>query len=324
MREAAFIEQNKEKWLEIEKSIKNKNIIDPEILANYYIELTNDLAYAQTFYPKSKIEEYLNLLTSSAHQSIYTDKRNSKNQIIWFFKEHIPLTIYESRKYILYSFLIFFISILIGLVSSKHDNADFVRLILGDSYVNTTINNIANGDPAAIYASGGALGSSIAITINNIKVAFFAFALGIFLSVGTAYILFHNGVLLGAFHYLFVRYDVLGEAMTAIWIHGTIEIAMIILAGACGIQMGNSILFPKSYKRIDSFKFQTKKAGTILVSTIPFFIIAGFLEGYVSRHYMTSIYLSLAIILLSILLLTFYYIYLPLKIAKKQNEKTNI
>src|SRR5690554_2635291 len=133
MREASFIERNKEKWLKIEHHLKNKKTIHPDELASDYIELTNDLAYSQTFYPKSKTKEYLNELAVFAHQSIYKDQKNSDKQFLRFFKYDVPKTVYESRKYLLYSFLIFVVATLIGLLSAHFDEG-FIRLILGDGY----------------------------------------------------------------------------------------------------------------------------------------------------------------------------------------------
>lgn len=317
MREAFFIEKNKDKWLKIEHNLKNKTLVTPDKLASNYIELTNDLAYAQTFFPSSKTKDYLNELAIFAHQSIYRDQKTSNNQFICFFKYTVPETVYENRKYLFYSFLIFALATAIGLISA-HFDTKFVRLILGDNYVNTSIENIKNGDPAAIYGFGNAFGSAIGITINNIRVAFLAFALGIFFSVGSGYILFSNGIMLGAFHYMFYKYNVLGTAMSAIWIHGTFEIAVIIIAGGCGIMVGNSFLFPKTFTRLESFKRQIKKAGIILVSTIPFFIVAGTLEGFMTRHYAYSIFLSLSIIFVSLITLIFYYIIYPIQLAKKR------
>lgn len=173
------------------------------------------------------------------------------------------------------------------------------------------------GNPAGIYGSGSTIGSFLFITINNIRVAFTAFAFGLFFSVGSGFVLFQNGIMLGAFHYMFYKYGVLGTAMSAIWIHGAFEISVIIIAGGCGIAMGNSILFPGTYRRIDSFKKQIKKAAYILVSTVPFFITAGFLEGFVSRHYLVSVWLSLSIILICLSVILFYYVFLPFQLSKK-------
>ncbi len=316
MREAAFVERNKTKWTEIEHNLKNKLEIHPDILASNYIELTNDLAYAQTFYPESKTKEYLNELAIFAHQSIYRDQKIHKNSIQHFFAYEVPKAVFLSRRPLFYSFLIFYFFVLIGWLSSHYDEG-FVRLILGNFYVDETLANIAKGDPAAIYNSSDEISSTLGITINNVQVAFYAFIAGIFLSVGTGYILMQNGIMLGAFHYLFYEQGVLGKAMSAIWIHGTIEISVIIIAGGCGLMVGNSYLFPGTYKRIDSFILHLKRAAIILISTVPFFIVAGTLEGFVTRHYDINLFLSLTIILLSILLIGYYYLILPYLLAKR-------
>lgn len=316
MREAHFIDKNKTKWLNIEKNLKNKSDIHPDILSNNYIEITNDLAYAQTYYPKSKTKDYLNELALFAHQTLYKDKKLDQNQFIEFIFYKVPKAVFNNRKSLLFALLIFTFFTLVGILSSIYD-MDFTSQILGDSYVNMSLENIKKGDPAAVYKGGSELGSFLGITINNIKVAFFAFTLGIFFSIGTGYILMNNGIMLGAFHYIFYQEGVLGKAMTGIWIHGTIEISVIIIAGGCGFILGNSFMFPGTLKRIENFKIKSKEAVTILLSTVPLFIIAGFLEGYVSRLYDLNIIFSLTIIALSLAVILYYYIIFPYTQAKK-------
>src|SRR5690606_6458659 len=202
MREASFIERNKEKWISIESNLRNKINIDPDILASNYMELTNDRAYAQTFYPDSKTKDYLNGLSILAHQQLYHDQKSSENQFLRFVQYDIPEAIWAIRRPLLYSLAIFLLAIGIGVISS-HFDMNFVRFIMGDRYVDMSISNIEQGNPAGVYGDGSAVGSSLAITINNVRVAFLAFAFGLIFSVGTGYILFSNGVMVGAFHYMF-------------------------------------------------------------------------------------------------------------------------
>lgn len=315
MREASFIERNKEKWILIENNLRNKINVDPDVLASDYIELTNDLAYAQTFYPRSKTKDYLNELAILAHQQLYRDQKSSENQFKRFVQQEIPEAIWQLRRPLLYSLLIFCLAIAIGFISAQYD-LDFVRLILGDYYVDMSIANIESGNPAGVYQGGSEVGSALAITINNVRVAFLAFVLGVFYSIGTGYILFSNGIMVGAFHHLFFRYGVMQEAMSAIWIHGAIELSVIVIAGGCGLAIGNSILFPKSYTRLESFKRAMKTASKVLVSTIPFFIVAGFLEGFVTRHYQVSIWLCISIIIASFAAIIYFYIIRPYQLAR--------
>jgi len=316
MREAAFVKQNKAKWVAFEKAITLNSKISPDHLADYYIQLTNDLAYAQTYYPESKTLQYLNSLASQAHQKIYINKKESKNRIVSFWKYEFPLFFMQHQKMLFYSFLLFAIATSIGVISTLNDDS-FVRLILGDAYVNKTLDNIENGDPTAIYKSGGEIGTFLGITINNIRVAIFAYAAGVVTSVGTGYILFSNGVMLGAFFTFFYNRDLLFEASKTIWLHGTIEISVIVIAGCAGLVMGNSILFPKTYSRKVSFLKGAKDGLKIVVSTIPFFIIAGFIEGFITRYSSMPVWLAMTIISGSLALIVYYYIIYPIILNKK-------
>ncbi|EGV44261.1 stage II sporulation protein M [Bizionia argentinensis JUB59] len=321
MREASFVKQNKEKWLVFEKALDNNVKINPDDLASYYIQLTNDLSYAQTYYPESKTLLYLNSLASQAHQRIYITKRESKNKIVSFWKYEFPLFFRTYHKTLLYAFLIFMSAVFIGVVSTLNDDS-FVRLILGDAYVNMTIENIENGEPMAVYKSGSQVGTFLGITINNIRVAIMAFAFGVIFSAGTIFILFSNGIMLGAFITFFYNYGIL-EKTSTIWLHGTIEISVIVIAGCAGLVMGNSFLFPKTHSRRVSFMKGAKDGLKIVVSTIPFFIVAGFIEGFITRfgEKMHPI-LAYGIIFSSLALIIFYYIIYPIQLNKRNSSKS--
>ena len=58
MKEAKFIAKNKQRWKEIEKRRQERT----DKLASDFIELSDDLSYARTFYPGSPTEKYLNQL----------------------------------------------------------------------------------------------------------------------------------------------------------------------------------------------------------------------------------------------------------------------
>lgn len=321
MREASFVKQNKEKWIGFETALHNNAKINPDDLASYYIQLTNDLSYAQTYYPDSKTLLYLNSLASQAHQKIYITKKESKNKIISFWKYEFPLFFKQYHKTLLFTFLFFMAAVLIGIVSTLNDDS-FVRLILGDSYVNMTIENIENGEPMAVYKSGSQVGTFLGITVNNIRVAIIAFAMGVLFSVGTIFILFSNGIMLGAFITFFYNYGILDKTST-IWLHGTIEISVIVIAGCAGLVMGNSFLFPKTFSRRVSFMKGAKDGLKIVVSTIPFFIIAGFIEGFFTRFgdQMPKM-LAYSIILASFTLIVYYYILYPIILNKQLSKNT--
>ncbi|QAA81017.1 stage II sporulation protein M [Aequorivita sp. H23M31] len=322
MREAAFAKQNKDKWLKFESVLRNNVPIDPDELSNLYIEVTDHLSYAQTFYPNSNTLAYLNGLSALAHQKIYRTKRESRRRFITFYTKEFPLFFAKYQKQLLFSFLLFLLFSIIGAYSAASDGS-FVRLIMGDSYVNMTLANIERGDPMAVYKEMGSLNMFLGITINNIKVALMAFSYGLLLSMGTVYIIMQNAIMLGSFQYFFYEKGLLWESARTIWIHGTIEISVIIIAGCGGIVLGNSLLFPRTYTRLQSFIRGAKDGLKIMLSTVPFFIIAGFLEGFVTRHTDMPDWLAVIIIGASLSLILFYYVIYPLKLKKRIENSIN-
>jgi len=324
LREAAFLKKNKDKWLLFEAVLDNKTAVEPDKLSDLYLDNTNDLSYAKTFYPKSNTALYLNAISVKAHQKIYKSKKESKNKIISFFKKEFPLLFYSYQKYLAIAFSVFVLFTVIGAFSASEDGS-FVRLILGDAYVNTTIENIEKGNPMAVYAKTGETTMFLLITINNLEVALMAFIYGILLSVGSLYILMQNAIMLGSFTYFFIEKGLFWQSARTIWIHGTIEISVIIVAGCAGLVLGSGLLFPGSYSRLNAFKRSVKDGLKIMLSTVPFFIVAGFLEGFVTRHTEMPDWLAIFIITTSFSLIVFYYVIYPIQLHKKQllYEQTN-
>ncbi len=323
MREAAFAKQNKDKWIRFENVLRNNIQIHPDELSALYVEITDHLSYAQTFYPNSNTLKYLNNLSALAHQKIYKTKRESRSRFITFYTHEFPLFFSQYQKQLLIAFITFALFSIVGAFSAATDE-DFVRLIMGDGYVNMTLSNIDKGDPMAVYKQMSEMNMFLGITINNIRVALNAFVFGIFLSVGTLFILMRNAVMLGSFQYFFYDQGLLWDSARTIWIHGTIEISVIIIAGCAGLVLGNSILFPGTYTRLQSFMKGAKDGLKILLSTIPFFIIAGFLEGFVTRQTQMPDWLAILIIGGSLYLILFYYVLYPLKLKKKHERITTI
>jgi uncharacterized membrane protein SpoIIM required for sporulation len=227
---------------------------------------------------------------------------------------------WEARRELLLSFIIFATSTFVGFLSQMLD-PEFARIILGDRYVDMTLQNIAAGEPMAVYDSDAEDAMFGSITLNNVKVSFIAFVMGIFTSIGTGFILFMNGVMLGSFQTFFAQHELLCESALAIWLHGTLEISAIIVAGAAGIAMGNGWLFPGTYPRLTSFRRGARRGLRIVVGTVPVFIVAGFIESFFTRHTEWPDLLRLSIILASLAFVIYYFIILP-KQRNHESRKT--
>lgn len=322
MREAAFIKQNKAKWLEFEKSLYNSSENKPEKLADLFIQINNDLAYAQTYYPKSNVITYLNGLTVTAYHKIYGN-RKSKSGFKSFWTYEIPMLMYQYRKYFYFAFSLFFLMVGIGVLSSIYDPG-FVRSILGDNYVEMTEENILNGDPLAVYNNSSTIGnfnSFFTIALNNLRVGLMSFIYGLIGGLGSMYFMMVNGVMVGSFQYMFYEKSHFFLSLRTIWMHGAMEIfAMCIEIGA-GILMGTSYFFPGYLKRSQAFFIKAKAAIKIVMSTIPFTLTAAFIEGYLTQ-YANEMPIVVAgfIVLGTLSFITWYYLIYP-HIVYKRNHK---
>ncbi len=316
MREAAFVKQNKEKWALFETLLTQKNGTNPDHLADLFVKITDDLSFSRTFYPDSKTTKYLNTIAASTHQQIYRNKKEKRSRILSFWQYELPLLFRQSHRLLLLSFCIFLLSVGIGAISAANDDT-FVRLILGDGYVNMTIENIKNGDPLAVYKKQNELNMFFAITFNNVRVSFTEFVGGFLFSFGTVAMLFYNGVMIGSFQYFFVKEGLFWQSFLVIWIHGTLEISAVIIAGCAGLTVGNSILFPGTYSRAQSFVRGAKQGLKIAVGLVPIFIIAGFLESFVTRYTDMPIFQSVGIIMVSFAFILGYFVFYPIYLERK-------
>lgn len=290
--------------------MENWQKLDSETLAANFIALSDDLSYARTFYPGSEVEKYLNHLISHYQNSIHTTQREYRGSLWNFWTIQVPLFVYRERRTLWFAFFFFLLASAIGAFSAAHEDS-FVRLILGDAYVDQTLENIEAGTPMGIYANSGEWEMFFRITVNNIRVSFVAFAMGLLFSAGTLWILFINGVMLGAFQYFFYQHGLLLHSALSVWAHGTFEITSIVLAGGAGLVLGNSFLFPGTYSRLQSFRRGALTGIKIVAGLVPFFILAGSIESFITRYADRSPVVGLITIVLSLAGIVGYFIIYP-------------
>lgn len=309
MKESLFIKQNKQKWKDLEKHLASEQK-DPDRLSDLYIQVSDDLSYARTFYPNRSVRLYLNNLAQQVYSNIYKSRRSKWSDVVFFWKEELPKIVWDSRKELTISFFVFVLSVSIGVFSAIQD-PNFVRVILGDEYVNNTLQNIQNGDPMAVYKHSKNTDMFLGITVNNVKVDFITFASGLILGIGSVLLMFFNGIMVGVFQYFFVQQGLFIESALTIWLHGTLEMAGMVLAGAAGIRMGSGLVFPGSYSRLQAFQRSAMHGFKLLMGTVPITIFAAVIESFLTRFTETPDLVRLGLILLSLFFITGYFIVYP-------------
>jgi uncharacterized membrane protein SpoIIM required for sporulation len=321
MREGMFIKKNVDKWNTYQHSKTN----DPDETAERFITLVDDLSYAKTFYPNSKLTRWINGIAADIYQSIYRNKKEKYNRVFTFWKYELPLLFKKYHKILLFTFLVFLLFVLIGVFGSIKDES-FIRGVLSDSYVDATEDNIAKGDPFGIYKSDNPFTMFVYIAMNNSFVALMMVTGGLLTGVGTLYLMWQNGLMLGCFQYMFFAKGLGLKSVMVIWVHGTLEILAFVIASTAGF-IAQGILFPGTFSRTASFKSSVKDALKVMIILVPVFIIAAFFESYVT-HLMSNtfdkednfglpVWVSGVILLLSLSFIVWYFVIYPIRLHNK-------
>lgn len=315
MREGLFIKKNKARWEKLQQGLSS----DADETARDFVQLVDDLSFAKTYYPTSRVTQYINALASRIYLGIYQNRKDDSSRLLRFWKYEVPLTVYKHRRIMLFSVFVFALFYTVGFFTAKHDPS-FVREVFGSAYLQKTEDNIAAGNPFGIYQSGDSFFMWIAIMINNIIVSFRYFGEGLVLGIFSLKELGQESMRVGVFNYLFFARDMGAQFVLAVMIHGLLELTAIVIACGAGAVMGTSYLFPGTRSRLDAFKEGVKDGVKIVVGLIPVLMMAAFYEGFVTRYYKMPLPLNLVILAASAVFIVFYFIVHPYRLTQKERR----
>ncbi|RCW73152.1 stage II sporulation protein M [Saliterribacillus persicus] len=276
-----FIKQNRTQWQHLEaltKKIQKKptqSTIDD--FENTYRKVSQQLSYSQTYFPNDEITLYLNEIVSRAHNVLYQSQLSSWKQIHYFFSTKFVGLLLEQWKAIVIAMLLFVLGGVASFFAVINDPINVYGILPAELAQNLEAEKLGTV-PKEVNASL----MSAEIMTNNIQVAILAFAGGITFGILTVYILIYNGMIIGALAALFWH----AENSYAFWAfivpHGMIELLAIFIAGGAGLLMGYKLFVPKERSRVSHLKIQTVRSVQLLLGTIPLFIIAGLIEGFIT------------------------------------------
>ncbi|TXK80996.1 stage II sporulation protein M [Paenibacillus sp. N3.4] len=314
-----FIKEHKPHWSELEQLLvslsKRKSRLQASDL-NRFTELyklaSAHLATLQTHLPMSETTIYLNHLVAKAHNAMYQENNKSSSQMKEFFLHYFPSLIRARSLFVGFALFLFLLGGLLGFLSVWNDPLNLHMIMPG---------SMADGiDPTKTADPRGDIHSplvSTAIMTNNIRVAVLAFISGVTLGIGTIYLMISNGLLVGALAAVFMQSGKSYVFWAYILPHGIIELTAIFIAGGAGLYMGYRFFVPGPFPRKMRFLESAKESAQLLIGTIPLFVIAGIIEGYITPSTL-SLEVKYLIAGLTLAVLALYYIYGVSKRAKHQ------
>lgn len=114
---------------------------------------------------------------------------------------------------------------------------------------------------------------------HNARIGIMAFALGVVFGMPVFFLLFYNGLSLGAFAALYHSRGLSVDLWGWLLPHGITELGAVIVCGAAGLVLAQSVLFPGRSTRLDNLRERGREAAGIVLFAVVMFFIAALIEG---------------------------------------------
>jgi uncharacterized membrane protein SpoIIM required for sporulation len=280
-----WLEKRKTYWARLEQLVDRSNkggisALDHRELQELgllYRQTASDLATVREDVTSNQLSFYLNQLLGRAHNLIYMGHKQKISGLVRFYTETFPQVFRETLWQTFLAFLIFTVTGVATWAVTIHDPA-FAHRMLGPEMMATIekhemwTKSIVTIKPLA--ASG--------IMTNNLAVCFTTFAMGITAGIGTIYMMFTNGLLIGVIGAATWQAGMALQLWSFVAGHGALELPAIFISGGAGLEIARGMLFPGLLPRRESLALAGGRAARLMIGIIPMLVVAGVIEGFVS------------------------------------------
>lgn len=295
MNSEMFLKKHRQTWAELDSILSriNKNGLSGlgedklKALGVLFRRTASHLAFAQTNFPEHEMVDYLNNLVVKAQGYIYKQETMGLSTIMVFFRRGFPGLVKQEFRYISAAGLVLLLGVIIGYFLHFFQ-PQLDGWIVPENVQKTITASIGHGQIGAEWPLAARPAISAMIMLNNIQVGILAFALGFTGGIGTVLVLFKNGLMLGVLGAFFASLGIKLDFWSLILPHGVLELLAIFICGGAGLVFAQALVKPGDYKRHDALLVLGKLAVKMIIGTIPIFIIAGLIEGFITPSHLTN------------------------------------
>jgi uncharacterized membrane protein SpoIIM required for sporulation len=314
-----FREEREGEWRKLEELLARAEktssaLSDDDIIALpvLYREALSSLSVARAISLDQSLIAYLESLCTRGYFFVYGTRATLLERIQAFFRKDWPQAARDLWRETLISVALTALGIAIAFALTSSDASWFYSFV-GPGMSQGREPTATTADLRATLFGGSEQGFlavfATFLFAHNAQIAILAFALGFAFCVPAAFLVFYNGLTLGAFISLFVSHGLGIEFGGWISIHGTTELFAVALAGAAGFRLGWTLAFPGAQSRVEAMSEAGKKAAIIMTGVVCMLGVAGMLEG-IGRQLVTDTLTRYAIGIAAIVLWC-AYLYLP-------------
>ncbi len=279
-----FIHRNQATWEALadrtrraRRSIGRLHPGEVELLVADYQRTSAHLAHARVAYDDPALTARLTRVVAEANGVIYGKRPRTLAAVGTFFADTFPAALWHARRPMVAAALFLLVpAVVMGAWIGTSDAA------LDATAPEAVREAYLEEDFEAYYSSAPAAQFATEVTVNNIRVAIMAFAVGILGCLFTAYILATNGANVGVAAGLFVAAGEAPRFFGLILPHGLLELTAVVIAGGAGFQLGWALIAPGDRTRRDALAEEGRRSVVILLGLVLAFVVAGTIEGFVT------------------------------------------
>jgi uncharacterized membrane protein SpoIIM required for sporulation len=243
----------------------------------------SDLNQAQTFVSGEATRRYLNDLFARAYLAVYgktkIDLRGLLRYLVWGY----PAVFRRCLPQILLATALFTGGAIFGFLAACYDKDVARSFLLPVDMPTVQPRGVGEEDPTPLQSTGELAAFSMFLFTHNLSVSLFAFALGITFGLGSAWLMFYNGVGLGALAAVFVEAGQATQLATDLLPHGVLEIPAALIGGAAGFLLAQGMIRARPWPRSEELARAGKEALHLVFGCVPLLAVAGVLEAGVAR-----------------------------------------
>jgi uncharacterized membrane protein SpoIIM required for sporulation len=287
----SFIQQRRPDWRRLEDLLRRVEGSGLRALDNaeavefgrLYRRSASDLNQAQTFVSGDSTVAYLNDLVARSYLVIYgrskTDVRALLRHLFWGY----PAVFRRYSRHVLLAVAIFLAGAVFGYVALYFDSDVAKAFLLPNTASMIRPGEEEDADLTPPMSSGQIGLMTSFYFANNTSVCLITFALGMTFGVGTAYLLFTNGILLGGLAVIFVRAGQFTSFCAEVLPHGMVEIPAVFISGGAGFLLAQGMLRARPWPRLQELARTGKEALLLVSGCVPLLAAAAILEAGVAR-----------------------------------------
>jgi uncharacterized membrane protein SpoIIM required for sporulation len=319
LKSVEFRREREATWKELERLVERVEAggiraLGPSDLARLpvaYRATLSSLSVARAISLDRALLDYLESLAARGYFCVYGTKQHPLDAVSRFVRARFPGVVRGARRHVALAAALLVLGAAAGLALTRADPEHYYALVSDSTAQGRNPSSSSDELRRILYGGGSAdalLGFALFLFTHNAQLGLLCASLGFAAGVPTFFLLFWNGLQLGALAALYHDRGLGLEFWAWVLPHGVTELLAIVLCAAGGLVVAESLLFPGRFTRLENLALRGRDAGALVIGATAMFFLAGLVEG-IFRQTVTDVVARLAVTLVTGLAWTVYFVW---------------